>query len=172
MITSLQNQDKELDLINISKKDIVESITLEDVEYFLTSLGVTTITVNKDKGYLICPTICHNPLENAESMKLYWYQDNKIFKCYTECDEVMTIFKLYQKFVKVNEDKDIEEQEAVIYVSHCLKHILHTPQQYKKTFFDDTDKYIFDKKIPSFRLFHALLSSTLAQRWNNKKSYG
>ena len=94
MLTTLQNEDIELDLLNIGKKDIFASLTIEDVENFLKGLGVEQIASYPEKGYLICPTICHNPLEDATSMKLYWYQDHKIFRCYTECNENMTIFKL------------------------------------------------------------------------------
>ena len=103
---------------------------------------------NEDKQYLICPTICHNPLHNASSMKLYWYQNNKIFRCYTQCDEAMSIFKLYQKFIQINENRDIEEDEAVEYVSQCIKHIFHSEYNHKKVFENDTDKYLFDKTIP------------------------
>ena len=79
MISSLQGMDQELELIDISLEDIVNSITLEDIRIFLESLGVEQIAVYEDKGYIVCPTICHNPIEEAESMKLYWYQNNKIF---------------------------------------------------------------------------------------------
>ena len=94
MLTTLQEQDPELDLINLDKKDIIESITLYDVKHFLESLGVEQIIVNEQKQYLICPTICHNPLHEEASMKLYWYQNYKLFRCYTECNENMSIFKL------------------------------------------------------------------------------
>ena len=30
----------------------------------------------EDKGYLVCPTICHNPIDEAESMKLYYQDEN------------------------------------------------------------------------------------------------
>ena len=86
MINTLQGADEELDYASISIQDIVNSITLEDVRLFLESLGVEQIAVYEDKGYLVCPTICHNLLEEAESMKLYWYKNNKIFRCYTECN--------------------------------------------------------------------------------------
>ena len=102
MTSSLQNLDPELELFDISIQDIINSITLDDVRVFLESLGVDQIAVYEDKGYLVCPTICHNPLDEAESMKLYWYQNNKIFRCYTECNEAMSIFTLYQKFMKIN----------------------------------------------------------------------
>ena len=146
MVTSLQGQDPELDLLDISIHDIVNSITLDDVKTFLESLGVDQIAVYEDKGYLVCPTICHNPLDEAESMKLYWYQNNKIFRCYTECNEAMSIFTLYQKFMKMNYHK-VEFDEAVDYVKKCLKHITITD---KKAYKSDIDfeRYKFDSSIP------------------------
>ena len=67
MLTTLQNEDLDLELHNISKQYVYFSLTLEDVKNFLEGLGVNQISVNEDKGYLICPTICHNPLDEAES---------------------------------------------------------------------------------------------------------
>ena len=146
MVTSLQGQDIELDLLNITLQDIVDSITLEDVRTFLESLGVDQIAMYEDKGYLVCPTICHNPLEEAESMKLYWYQNNKIFRCYTECNEAMSIFTLYQKFMFINYHK-VSFDEAVDYVKKCLKHInVSTKKIYKPDI--DFEKYKFDSEIP------------------------
>ena len=146
MITTLQNQDTELDLLSLNKHDIIESITLLDVKEFLESLGVTQIEVHEDKQYLICPTICHNPINEAESMKLYWYQNNKIFRCYTECNEAMSIFKLYQKFMAINQ-YPVSDVEAEAYVKKCLKHIVHAEIRHKTDDFD-SEKYAFSKKIP------------------------
>lgn len=147
MIDTLQNQDIELDLINANKYDIITSLTLYDVQHFLESLGVDQIIVNEEKGYLICPTICHNPLQDAESMKLYWYQDHKIFHCYTECNENMSIFKLYQKFIAVNEDRVITDDEAEDYVKHCLNHLIHAAPR-KATGDIDFEKYKYNTIIP------------------------
>ncbi len=148
MLTTLQNEDLELDLYNINKQDIYTSLTLNDVKSFLEGLGVTQITLNENKGYLICPTICHNPLEDAESMKLYWYQDHKIFRCYTECNETMTIFKLYQKFIYVNEGRIISEDEAIDYVKRCIKHFTKASTKLKTHLTLDIEKYKFTKNIP------------------------
>ena len=149
MLTTLSNQDKELDLIDINKKDIMESITLQDVKIFLESLGVDQIDINEEKGYLICPTICHNPLHEAHSMKLYWYQNNKVFRCYTECNEAMSIFTLYKKFIAINEDRIIEDDEAEDYIKHCIKQIKFSNiQQTKNNWQIDFSKYQFDKTIP------------------------
>ena len=150
MITTLSDQDKDLDLVGVNKKDILNSITLQDVKIFLESLGVDQIEINEDKGYLICPTICHNPLHEASSMKLYWYQNNKIFRCYTECNEAMSIFSLYKKFIAINEDRIIQDDEAEEYIKHCLKQIkfITNEKVNKNNFNTDFNKYKFDKTIP------------------------
>ena len=148
MITTLSNQDPELDLLEVTKKDIIESITLNDVKVFLESLGVTKIAIYPEKEYLICPTICHNPLYAAESMKLYWYQNNKIFRCYTECNEAMSIFTLYKKFININENRDISDDEAEDYVKHCLKQIIHVNERKIRGEELDSEKYKFTKNIP------------------------
>ena len=131
--------------MDVSIADIIESITLDDVRVFLESLGVDQIAIYKEKGYLVCPTICHNPLDEAESMKLYWYQNNKIFRCYTECNEAMSIFSLYQKFMQLNYHK-VSFGEAVDYVKKCIKHI--TIKVKSNFTVDDFDKYKFDSSIP------------------------
>ena len=146
MTTSLQGLDPDLDLFDISAQDIVNSITLDDVRIFLESLGVDQIAIYEDKGYLVCPTICHNPIDEAESMKLYWYQNNKIFKCYTECNEAMSIFQLYQKFMRINYHK-VEFEEAVDYVKKCIRNIVvSNKKKYKPDI--NFEQYKFDSSIP------------------------
>jgi hypothetical protein len=146
MTSSLQGLDEELDLLDIGIQDIVESITLNDVKIFLESLGVDQIAFYPEKGYLICPTICHNPLDEAESMKLYWYQNNKIFRCYTECNEAMSIFTLYQKFMQMNYHR-VSFEEAVDYVKKCIQHFtISKKKKYKPDI--DFERYRFDSSIP------------------------
>lgn len=60
---------------SLSYDDIIHQITLPQVKQFLLSLGVREIDEHSD--YLICPTICHNPIDRAESMKLYYYDETK-----------------------------------------------------------------------------------------------
>jgi len=147
MIQTLKNQDTNLDFITASKKDIIDSITLHDVKNFLESLGVTQIMVNEEKQYLVCPTICHNPINEAESMKLYWYQNNKIFRCYTECNEAMSIFKLYQKYMAINH-YPVTLEEAEDYVKQCLKHIIVSTQKRTNDLIIDSERYKFKTNIP------------------------
>ena len=60
MIDGYFGEDDDAFLTTISKKDIYNNLTLENVERFLRSLGVE-VQVHSD--FLICPTICHNPIE-------------------------------------------------------------------------------------------------------------
>lgn len=109
--------DKELEFFTLTISDIIKSLSLEDVEDFLRSLGVEQI--ERTSKYIICPTICHNPIEEATSMKLYWYDENKMFHCYTECGENMTIFELYQKYMSIN-FYPVSKQEAIDYVKQFI----------------------------------------------------
>lgn len=143
---SFIDADKEVYLNSLSARDIVNSLTLEDVKNFLESLGVEQIDINKEKQYLICPTICHNPIHEAESMKLYWYHNNKIFRCYTECNEAMSIFELYKKYMAINY-YSITLEEAEIYVKQFLKHITVISKK-TDTFQEIADKYKFNINIP------------------------
>ena len=56
MENNFYDGDREAYLASLSKKDVVSSLTIEDVERFLKSLGVETIE-RKGKNILICPTI-------------------------------------------------------------------------------------------------------------------
>ena len=130
MIDSLQFTDPDIVLAATTKKDIIDSLTIEDIETFLKRLGVEQIASYPEKGYLICPTICHNPLTEEASMKLYWYQNNKIFRCYTECNEAMSIFTLYKKFILINENREVSDEEAEAYVKQSIKNLHHNTQSY------------------------------------------
>lgn len=145
-MVNFNEADKEAFLATLSVKNIIDSITLYDVKDFLESLGVDQIDVNEEKQYLICPTICHNPIHEAESMKLYWYQNNKIFRCYTECNEAISIFELYRRYMELNE-YSITLEEAENYVKQFLKHIVIAAKSNTK--FEETlQKYQYDTHIP------------------------
>lgn len=157
MLDTLQDLDSNLDLSLISKNDIIESITIDDIILFLQSLGVENIELHADKGYLICPTICHNPIDEAESMKLYWYQNHKIFHCYTECNDSMTIFQLYKKFIETNEHRQTTNEEAEEYVKHCIHHIIYHTHVNNNQYELDINKYKFQNHIPQLTPYSATI---------------
>ena len=148
MVNNFFNKDDDSILDFISKKDIYNNLTLDLVEYFLNTLGVD---VKKTDKYLICPTICHNPLSEATSMKLYFYKENLQFHCYTECSENMTIFELYRRFMELNYSP-ISEEEAEFQVKKILfPNLNFTFKKEKKNF--DLNKYKKEKYELNFPIF-------------------
>lgn len=68
---------------------IIENLTDDRVKSILNHLEIPF----EDRGaYLLMPTYCHNHKSEDASHKLYYYKNNKVFMCYTECG-VMSIFK-------------------------------------------------------------------------------
>lgn len=141
MVSNFSKRDEVALLNSVEIKDLIESLTIDDVANFLESLGVQ---VEKSPSYLICPTICHNPIEEAENMKLYWYQNYKIFHCYTECNESMSIFELYKRYMSINYH-DISDEESVDYIKRFCKNISYAEKHYKSHLLTDFEKYQINK---------------------------
>lgn len=67
-------------------------------------------------GGLISQTICHNrPGEG--SRKLYYYENTKLFRCYTHCDETFDIFELYVKTSKIQRNQEQELYDAMDFIA-------------------------------------------------------
>lgn len=143
MIGSFLEQDS-LHLMNLSPSEVVDALTIENVKDFLISLGVSNI-IEKD-GELICPTICHNPIDEAETMKLYWYQNYKLFHCYTECADNMSIFTLYRKYMALNQH-EITFEEAVMYVKKFVTGLETESYKVKRRETYSKEKYYIEKSI-------------------------
>lgn len=144
MIYSLRGLDPIAYLGGVSADDIRDSLTLDDVETFLQSLGVTRI--EKYASHIICPTICHNAIDDdTASMKLYYYQKDKNFYCYTNDCGSMTIFQLYQKVMALNYH-EVSYEEAQEYVKQCLKKIEFKKAEKKNSpLIIDKTKYSFER---------------------------
>ena len=79
------------------KDEIKEQLTLEMVEDVVRDFGGDPQPTSF--GF-IAGTICHNhPGEGSH--KLYYYENTKLFRCYTGCDATFDIFELVCKCHKV-----------------------------------------------------------------------
>lgn len=103
----------------VKVSDIIEALTMDNVEDFIRDLGITTYI--RKGNEIVMPTVCHNNLNQASSMKLYWYHNNKIFHCYTECGN-MSIFEFYMKFMELNAHK-ITFGEAVRHIKNYVENV-------------------------------------------------
>ena len=77
----------------IDYKAIVEELEPEKVKELLYTLGAEEVI--EKPGYFITNTICHN--EEEGSLKLYYYFNNHMFYCYTEC-HAMSIFQFLKNY--------------------------------------------------------------------------
>lgn len=75
-------------------ENIKNDLTLDQVYQLLIDLGGEPQIINN--SYIISRTICHNP-PGQGSFKLYYYDNTKLFRCYTECNDAFDIFQLILK---------------------------------------------------------------------------
>jgi DNA primase len=89
-------------------KSLREQLTDETIKNILLQFNVEPVNENED--VIIFPTCCHN-IEGG-SPKLYYYKNNKLFHCYTECNETFDIFELLKKMYTLR-NKEISLYDAV-----------------------------------------------------------
>lgn len=104
-------------MYSYDKDAIKQSLTLEQVSEVIIALGAMPPSV---KGSMfIAETICHNmPGEGSE--KLYYYDNTKLFKCYTDCGEYFDVFQLVQKAMLIQKDLEWELPQCVAWVAEMF----------------------------------------------------
>ena len=83
-----------------NKDEIKESLSIEQVFDLVAELGGEPQSFG---NFFTAKTICHN----GDSHKLYYYDNTKLFKCYTDCGTTFDIFELVCKVKNVNEEYKI-----------------------------------------------------------------
>lgn len=83
----------------INKDQLKQALTVDDVTKIVCHLGSDAPRID-NKGNLIFQTICHNFV--GGSYKLYYYDNSKLFSCYTECQKTFDIYELVEKVKKVS----------------------------------------------------------------------
>lgn len=96
-------------------KDLIKNnLTLEDVKLILNKLGARC-NIENDK--IISQTICHNLPSEENSYKLYYYDNNKMFHCYTGCDDPsFDIFELVRRAVYIQTNNELSFIQILHYV--------------------------------------------------------
>lgn len=89
------------------KDKIKNSLTIEQVFDLISELGGEPVMYN---GYFTAQTICHNHPGDG-SQKLYYYENTKLFRCYTECSNTFDIFELVCKVKNLAQEYKIRYNE-------------------------------------------------------------
>ena len=84
----------------INYKELVDNLTIDNIKSLLNKLKIPYREIEKG---LVMPTVCHNINIDEASWKLYYYQDNHIFYCYTECSKAMSIFKFLKTYYETRQ---------------------------------------------------------------------
>ena len=86
-------------------EDVKENISMDDVVLLLEEFNAEP---KQYTNFIIAKTVCHNH-DGSGSRKLYYYEENSSFYCYTECGS-FDIIELVQKV------KNIDFQNAIYFL--------------------------------------------------------
>ena len=114
---------------------IKNDLTLEQIEGLLSFLGGEPIRQN---NLITSKTICHC----GESHKLFYYDNTKLFRCYTECSEIFDVFQLVMK-VNATAGTEMSLPQALKYITNFFN-IIDTESDF---FQDRGDELLEDWKI-------------------------
>lgn len=102
-------------MINFDKKEIRESLSIEDIFSLLDEWGGEPEYTNFG---ILSSTICHNP-PGEGSKKLYYYENSGLFQCYTGCeDPSFDIFQLTMKIFSIQKHTEFDLNDAVRFIAH------------------------------------------------------
>lgn len=76
----------------MDSKELMELITVDDIKKLMEELGSEYCNDSNPKQ-IIFDAICHG----SNSHKLYYYPDNKMFYCYSQCGHSYSLFDLVQE---------------------------------------------------------------------------
>ena len=78
-------------------KELRMKLTPDDIKMIMAKFEVSA--VEEKENFIIFPTACHNL--SGGSPKLYYYKNEKMFRCYTECNSMFDVFDLIMKMSKL-----------------------------------------------------------------------
>lgn len=108
--------------------EIKNNLSLNEVENLLSYFGAEP---HRQNNIIISRTICHC----GNSHKLFYYDNTKLFRCYTDCGDTFDIGELVIK-VYHNEGKDIGLPQAVAF----LKQFFNLIDNKSQDFFGEENK--------------------------------
>lgn len=128
---------------NFNKDKIKNSLTIEQVFDLVSELGGEPVMYN---GYFIAQTICHNHSGDG-SQKLYYYDNTKLFRCYTECSNTFDIFELVCKVKNLAQEYKIRYNEQGKEV--LVPWVLYDGVQFVAVYFglEEENENFFQKRI-------------------------
>lgn len=91
------------------KDEIKNKLNIDEVLRLVAELGGEPI-MSSSGHFFTARTICHNRLGEG-SRKLYYYENTKLFQCFTDCAGSFDIYELVQKVKNLNKEYKIYYNE-------------------------------------------------------------
>ena len=129
--------------------DIKNNLSLDEIENLLSYLGADP---HRQNNIIISRTICHC----GNSHKLFYYDNTKLFRCYTECSDTFDIGELIIK-VRHGEGSDITLPQAVTF----LKNFFNLIDNRSQDFFGN------DNELKDWEIINKYIENT--ENINNKQ---
>ena len=126
----------------IDYKGIIEQLDTEKIKDLLNQMD---IPYQEKESYLVMPTVCHNSDVDEASWKLYYYKNNHIFYCYTNCQS-MSIFKFLKNYYETrNQNYDWYQDiyKVILDCSNYRKPDGFAPKRYQRV----RDMYTVPERI-------------------------
>lgn len=102
-------------MLDFDKNRIRDQLTLENYFQILEEFGGEPEYTNFG---IVSKTICHNdPYLHEASRKLYFYDNSRLFYCFTGCDN-FDLYELIIKVHKIQKNIDINLNDAVRFVAY------------------------------------------------------
>lgn len=124
-------------------EEIKNRLTIDQVYEFLVEFGGEP----EIRGNVIVSrTICHNP-PGYGSHKLYYYDNTKLFKCFTECNDTFDIYQLLLKIKHLAEDQIIYWSKEAVQTTRAWE--LPDAIHYVAAFFgiEEKNQDFFEKRV-------------------------
>ena len=125
----------------MDKDRLKDNLTIEDIEKVLKYFNADFFY--NSQGVLQCQTICHNHHPEQGSHKLYYYEENSTFRCYTQCSEN---FDIYDLIIKTNEARgsEINFHDAYTLLASILEVNIHQSSGRRMGFNTENSQLIGD----------------------------
>lgn len=112
-------------IYDYDKNGIKNSLTIEQVNELVAELGGEPQIQGNS---IISRTICHG----GDSRKLYYYDNTKLFSCYTGCEE--RTFDIFQLVLKVKTRELMEEWELPQAIRYVAQYFGYSPNEKDESF--------------------------------------
>ena len=134
------------------KDNLKTSLTIEQVFEFCEDFGGEP-QMSSDGTFFISKTICHNAAGEG-SHKLYYYDNTKLFFCYTDCGDRFDIYELLLKIKHLNgEYKTVTTREGISRRDWILPEAIDFIARYFNYIADEEFNKFSDNELPDWKIF-------------------